>query len=301
MLDKQIEPRANPPVPRFSQVFAKTLATLLLITAAAFLFGATILGILVQWAINHNGQLPDQVIAFYPILVEAATWTLICSFVLTAFQAIYPSGPPGWSHERRSMTAMVLLALAAAVAGMFSALGGISMSENEKIVVRDNRVYWCGNIAMGSYHRLITQLNRRPARDWTLVLQNNSGGVVATARQVLDNLEALGIKSVEASGLCASACAMLWASAPHRLLAKDTTLGFHSPYNVNPHVETDAVITERAQLVAAGWPPGVADRLMGYGPTEMGFLSQRDLDAMGIQYTAVPRRQSSTEQPCGTN
>jgi hypothetical protein len=182
------------------------------------------------------------------------------------------------------------LALGCATGGLYvMQMVGADKAKAERLVVRGERLYWCGGMTKMAHAR-IAAMKHSNSGITTLVLMRNSGGFMKAAYDVADGLSVLGIDRVEAVGFCNSACAVLWMAAPRRALAVHTTLGFHAPHDtVSKVVSPEEQSYAAGVLVGAGVGDAYARKLMEYADWDMGFITADSPELSGVDFIVVDR------------
>jgi hypothetical protein len=141
-----------------------------------------------------------------------------------------------------------------------------------------------GRIVPGDTARLRAALEQqRPV----LFVLNSPGGSVIEGRDMARLIRASGGRTmVPANGLCASACFMLFAAAGGKLVQPGAMVGVHSASVAggNESLDTLGVTTLMARETAAyGVPPAITGRMVTTKPGQMAWLSQSELESMGVR------------------
>jgi hypothetical protein len=143
-----------------------------------------------------------------------------------------------------------------------------------------------GEIEPGDADRL--RALRLPAgQRITLVVLNSPGGAVLAGRDMARFLRAKGVPVlVPRSGVCASACFLLFAAGREKLAQPGARIGVHSASVTGGResIGTLGVTTLMAREAAAyGVPPAITGRMVTTQPGDMAWLSEDELRLMGVR------------------
>jgi len=143
-----------------------------------------------------------------------------------------------------------------------------------------------GAIVPGDAARLQRLLDQRADRRLLLAV-SSGGGSVNEGGALADIIRAAGLPVlVPAGALCASACFMLFAASPERVVGAGAKIGVHSAAN-DLGVETSgtqSVTIRMARYVGQfGVPDSIIGRMVRNRPHEMAWLGRAELAAMGVR------------------
>lgn len=191
--------------------------------------------------------------------------------------------------------------ISAPILALYALHGHVMELSAMEIAVEPDEIRWCGSVPRGAVDRIKHALENadgtraHPPR--RLVMMNNTGGKTTQILELVNRYQELGITEITASGLCLSACAMMWAALPVASIEAESTLGFHGSYKAlskRPSNSLNDLNIPQAILANdRGFTQATLDRWLGYSPYELGFVGPGDLAALGIAHTVRPRRLSA--------
>ncbi|MDI3258446.1 MAG: hypothetical protein QJR02_01985 [Sinobacteraceae bacterium] len=172
---------------------------------------------------------------------------------------------------------------------------------DQKIVRSGDVIRWCGAIRPSALQQITEAVNQAPSESgFTLVLASNRGGSIPGALAVADHLAELRINKVVAADNCASACGLLWALAPRRVIAEGTSVGFHQPHTAIGQSAADSIRVQTQRMIAAGWPEALVRTFMSVPAGQMYRMGVRDLqERAGVPFEVIPRGEVPASYWCG--
>lgn len=154
-----------------------------------------------------------------------------------------------------------------------------------------------GNIQKGDYDKFIEFVRRQPKAAFiglAVIEFSSNGGDVAEAMRIAVKLKQF-YPSVFVKGSCASSCSLLWlaGASRHAITSGGGRVGLHRPTLSAEELRKTpvAVLDDRFKkfnrtfkdfVLEQGLPSTLYDRLLATGSTEMYWLSEADLDLIGI-------------------
>ena len=139
-----------------------------------------------------------------------------------------------------------------------------------------------GEITYALFNGLIEALRRHPEAS-RLRLQS-SGGLVPAARAIARQVERHGM-AVEAEGLCASACVLIFLAGEPRRLAAGAELGFHTWHDSGAarlFGQPDPVKRDKAWMQSRGLEAGFVARAFATPHDSLWKPSRAELQAAGV-------------------
>lgn len=168
-----------------------------------------------------------------------------------------------------------------------------------------------GAIEVGDGDKLLALIKSNPV---DTMLQkgmslNSPGGSVSEAIKIAQIIESAAIKvRVHSGDVCASACFIIFASAPYRWASNDAEILIHRPYFEPPlrgsreyeyivRAQQEAITDMRNYLQARSVPSALIDRMMYYPSGDAYQLTVVDIyDGMGSMSTVI---EEMTLRECG--
>ncbi|MEM9581139.1 MAG: hypothetical protein AAF891_10670 [Pseudomonadota bacterium] len=190
---------------------------------------------------------------------------------------------------------MAFLARAACIAACVAALSGTidNIARNATrtaapapppvtLPVDGRTAFLIGPITLRSYSALKTTLRQDNAI--TALHLDSEGGHIGAARGLARLVMEAGLDT-HATGICASACTLVFAAGTRRSMARDARLGFHG-YLLHSRILTLDPEQEEARdaafLVSRGIDPEFAARALAVPHSEMWFPSPANLRAAHV-------------------
>ncbi len=176
-----------------------------------------------------------------------------------------------------ALSLAAILSLRVAVAMQFD-LVDVSPTE----VMIDGR----GPIVRGDAARLEKALASVPSARRLLGLALDSpGGTVLDGAELARMIRDRGLAVVvPTNSKCASACFLMLAAAPRRLVANDALIGVHSANDDGQDTEVAMAMTTAMARTAGelGVPPAIIGKMVETSPSRIEWLTPADLRAMGV-------------------
>jgi hypothetical protein len=176
-----------------------------------------------------------------------------------------------------ALSLAAILASRAAVAMQFD-LVDVSPTE----VMIDAR----GPIVRGDAGRLERALaSVPPARRLLGLALDSPGGTVLDGAELARMIRDKGLAVVvPTNSKCASACFLMLAAAPRRLVANDALIGVHSANDDGQDTEVAMAMTTAMARTAGdlGVPPAIIGKMVETSPSRIEWLTPADLRAMGV-------------------
>ena len=146
-----------------------------------------------------------------------------------------------------------------------------------------------GMIVPGDFSQLIGFLDTVPkVRRMALIVVDSPGGVVHEAGKMAVTIHNMGMPvAVAHGGLCASACTLLFAAAPRRLVGEGARIGVHraSYFGTENRDSRDATNGMVVHFENYGVPQSIIDKIRATPPNGIAWLNDADLRAMGATLT----------------
>jgi hypothetical protein len=147
-----------------------------------------------------------------------------------------------------------------------------------------------GPIVRGDYNRLRAFLDTlsqtAPSTDRVMgVALDSPGGNVLEADDITIGIRRTGLTVVVPSGSqCSSACFLIFAAAPRRVVAADALIGVHSASEGGDETANSLALTTAIARKAAefGVPPAIIGKLVQTPPERTTWLTPADLASMGV-------------------
>jgi hypothetical protein len=143
-----------------------------------------------------------------------------------------------------------------------------------------------GPIVRGDAARLELALASVPATKRLLGLALDSpGGTVLDGAELARVVHERGLTVVvPTSSKCASACFLMLAAAPHRLVANDALIGVHGANDDGQDTEVAMAMTTAMARAAGelGVPPVIIGKMVETSPSRVEWLTPADLRSMGV-------------------
>jgi hypothetical protein len=119
-------------------------------------------------------------------------------------------------------------------------------------------------------------------RQFARIELESDGGSLDGAWAAAGALSSFGIKQAVATGICASACVAIWASAPAAAIGAGGVLGLHAGYNGSGqlHATDDTRSSDQRiidLLVAKGAAKTVAEKGMTFTPNRLYYIGAGDV------------------------
>jgi hypothetical protein len=147
-----------------------------------------------------------------------------------------------------------------------------------------------GGIEVGDSEKFSKAVAKLPNGS-AIVALHSEGGVLATGLNI--GIEIRRKNFVTYAGHCASVCALAWLAGSVRYVDKDTSLGFHSAYNVDKNGEYKGVTAGGNAVVCAylarviGLSYEVIDKLTDTDPKEMLWMDGQLASKLGIRFSVL--------------
>jgi hypothetical protein len=160
-----------------------------------------------------------------------------------------------------------------------------------------------GPIVRGDYNRLRAFLDlmsqTSPSTERVMgVALDSPGGNVLEADDIAIGIRKIGLTVVVPSGSqCSSACFLIFAAAPRRVVAADALIGVHSASEAGDETANSLALTTAIAREAAefGVPPAIIGKLVQTPPERTTWLTPADLASMGV--TMLDDRPAATYTP----
>ena len=156
-----------------------------------------------------------------------------------------------------------------------------------------------GPITSGDRAKLVALLDGLPlATPAKVLLLNSPGGSVLEAERLAGTIRSSGLPiALVDNSVCASACFLLFAAAPRKLVEAGSRVGVHSAsLDAKENVGTMAATTAMARDASGyGVPASVIGRMVTTEPGQMAWLSDDELRAMDV--IVVPNLSSRPATP----
>ncbi len=173
------------------------------------------------------------------------------------------------------LVAAALLAAAPARAMQFKLLEG--PDDRTTLLAR-------GMIMPGDFSQLIGFVDTMPkARRMALLVVDSPGGLVHEAGKMAVTIRNMGLPvAVARGGVCASACALLFAAAPRRLVGEGARIGVHraslfGSENRDSRYATDGIAVHFENY---GVPGSIIEKMRATPPDGIAWLDAADLEAL---------------------
>ena len=144
-----------------------------------------------------------------------------------------------------------------------------------------------GEITSGDDLRLISALRDAPPN--TLIFLTSPGGLIQPAMAMGRIIRKAGANTI-ASGVCASACGLIWLAGSKRYTYADGQIGFHAAYTGN-----DATVTGTGNALIGAYVAelGFGENVIRYvtekPPEDMQWLNEREANLLGIDVITLPK------------
>jgi hypothetical protein len=197
------------------------------------------------------------------------------------------------NQNRKFVAASVVAAVMTVLIGASNAealqYDRITLPSSPKVLVLAR-----GHIDQGDTQRLFNFLIALPTSDRIagFVVDSPGGGLVeAEALAGVIRRAAFPI-FVPPSGQCSSACFLLFAAAPRRVVADDARIGVHRPSDNGRETSASKIATAAMAKDAGelGVPQNIVWKLVQTPPERKTWLSQADFAAMGVSVVEGARR-----------
>ncbi|MDQ2088775.1 COG3904 family protein [Marimonas arenosa] len=262
----------------------------------------TLLGLRLVLSWSSRLKPPDWPLAVF-VLLTALSMLLLVWQVVGSLRAIRRSEGGGLALTTggAALVVAVILFLSAELDGYASrAADAAGLPPVMPLPVRDGTLELTGPLDWPLYARFCTTLHRHP--DLDRVALTSDGGLVPVARAMAARITETGLDT-RATGLCASACTLVFMAGTTRSLGPEGELGFHG-YALR---RTDPLQTtaeeearDRAWLVARGVDPGFVTRAFATGPDRLWRPDTATLREAGVLRDALPDRDPGSDGPeCG--
>ena len=143
-----------------------------------------------------------------------------------------------------------------------------------------------GPIVRGDAARLEKALaSVPPARRLLGLALDSPGGTVLDGAELARMIRDKGLAVVvPTNSKCASACFLMLAAAPRRLVANDALIGVHSANDDGQDTEVAMAMTTAMARTAGelGVPPAIIGKMVATSPSRIEWLTPADLRAMGV-------------------
>lgn len=150
---------------------------------------------------------------------------------------------------------------------------------NETVILRAE-----GRIVAGDAERFRQALRAHPGREVVLAI-SSQGGALFEADEMAAAIARFRITVIiPQNGVCASACFLLFAASPTRIMDATARIGVHSvSMEGRENMDTLAVTTAFARAAGSyGVPSNIIGRLVVTPPGEMAWLTPEELRAMRV-------------------
>lgn len=158
-----------------------------------------------------------------------------------------------------------------------------------------------GPIMQGDRVKLVALLDGLPfTTPAKALLLDSPGGSVIEAERLAGTIRSSRLPvGVMDGSMCASACFLLFAAAPRKLVQVGARIGVHSAsIDASEDVSTMAMTTAMARDAAAyGVPSGIIGRMVTTEPGQMAWLSGDELYAMGAAIVPGESRAQALQPP----
>ncbi|HEY4252554.1 MAG TPA: ATP-dependent Clp protease proteolytic subunit [Roseomonas sp.] len=150
-----------------------------------------------------------------------------------------------------------------------------------------------GAIRAGDDQRLHELVGRLPAGSrLTGLFLNSQGGSVVEAARIAQTVRNSNLPTAVGDiGVCASACFLIFAAGPQRMVVDGARIGVHSASELGADsMAAQAVTTAMAREASAyGVPATIIGRMVTARPSEMAWLTNDELRQMNVRIVAHGR------------